>query len=630
MTYLLHRGMLILKRLIYFALFITILFLCMPIMGISSHAQTVGSVVSPSDAEPETEGETGSQLADTAPTEITEIAVNKFTVNRIHLLKQGASSASLDLPQLNGTIQFYREGADFAEKDVRYFVNYETGDFDCTYGNQTGLFFLKASIILEDERYVMAPEVSAFVSLPIFLYDPEQPTFLPPLNPKLNKHDAMETFHIVTDVHTDLQQVNAMLHNDFPYQRFYVYFEGGYYLNLPNVWDLNAVEAGIPGIYPAYRRPELPQGVLMADIPEAVCSINIQSSEAFTLSSPVSFGNNIVVRWLYPTPEPSLFRLRYRIGNGDWILDNDEYFMRLHSDENGKLSLYLNPWEMEKDIHYQFQLEYDSVYSNIFNLCVNEDGFYIPNEGDEDGGDRDNQTPPDVIQPPQNSSEPENRSDDSVAAASGQTAASETPSFPKSSAAAEADTSTSATWSGRRILQYLKISPGLPLIFEKDLIRVTIPANSPALLNLSDSDSLHVEIQVLSANTLRLTASLNEVPITEIPMTITMPWGAADKTEDLQVKKKDSEWIGKIAELNTDGTITFTVTQSGVYTILPSAPEDSASEEERKEDTLPALEPEITSRPAATNVLSAIGILSILILGSISIIAFLYYKRRKG
>lgn len=577
------------KRLTYSALpitFLLLLFLCMPIMEFTSHAQADGSSAPPS------------RESDSAPIEITEIEVNKFKVNRMHLLMRGDSSASLDLPQLDGTINFYREGEGFAEEDVLYSVKYDTGDFDNTCGDQTGLFFLKAFVILEDERYVMAPDVSDEISIPIFIYDPDHPSVLPPLNPDLNNYDAMEAFNIVTDVHTDLKQVEEMLNRDFPYQSFYIYFEGGYYLNLANTWDLSSVKAGVPGIYAAYRRPALPQGILMEDILEAVCSINIQDPDVFTLSSPISFGNNIAVSWLYPTPDPSLFRLRYRIGNGDWVIDTDEYFMCLHSNEDGSISLFLNTWEMEKDIHYQFQLEYDGVYSDILKLCVNQDGFYIPNEGDEDGSDRDNQTPPDVIQPPQNTSE--------------------TP---------ETDTSTAATWSGSRIMQYIKASPGLPLVFEKDLIRVTIPADSPALLNLSDSDFLHVEIHALSAVTLRLTVSLNEADLTGIPMTVTMPWAEENEREDLRIKDESGEWIGKVDELSTEGSITFTVTQSGVYTILPYDPEGSTTE--KGEYTPLDISLEVPSRQAGVNLLPVIGIPAILALGSIIVIIFIHYKRKK-
>lgn len=216
------------KHLTYLALPIMVLFLCILIMGFPSHAQIADSTALPSDDQ-------GTTVADTTPIEIIKIGFNRFAVNRMHLLMRGESSASLDLPQLDKTIHFYREGQDFAEKDVRYFVKYETEAFDSAYSNQTGLFFLKVSIILDDERYVMASEASSEVSIPIFLYDPDQPSYLPSLDPDLNNYDAMKAFHIVTDVYTDLGQVNAMLNSDFPYQRFYIYFEEGYYLNLPNV-----------------------------------------------------------------------------------------------------------------------------------------------------------------------------------------------------------------------------------------------------------------------------------------------------------------------------------------------------------------------------------------------------------
>lgn len=673
------------KRLTYLTLPITVLlflFLFPPITGSLSHAQTGSSIASPSDAKADIDDEDEDEedeeevlLDDTIaslsnaltatptdadPIEITDIEVGKHKVNCIQLLMQGDSSASLDLPQLEGTIYFYRKDSAFAEKNVRYSVSYDTEAFDDTYVHQTGLFFLKASILLEDERYTMSPEASTDIFIPVFLYNPEQPSALPPLNSKLNSYDAMEAFHIVTDIHTDLQQINTMLMSAYPYQRFYVYFENGYYLNVPNTWDLGSVEPGVPGIYPAYRRPELPEGIVMEDVLKAKCSINIQDPNVFTLSSPISFGNNIVISWLYPTPDPSLFRLQYRIGEGDWIVDTDEYFMRLYKNKDSSFSLFLNPWNMEKDIHYQFQLEYDGVSSDILKLCVNKDGFYIPNEGDEDGGDRDNQTPPDVIQPLPETSEsgdsssgshsgsssgkgsgyllpsvPESTAaaDDNAAAVSGQAKGSGLQPDPKPSAVMEADTSTAAIWFGRRIKQYLKVSSGLPLIFEKDLIRVEIPADSPVLSTLSDSDFLHVEIQALSADTLRLTASLNEVSLTGIPLTVTMPWAGKHKPEDLLVKAKDGEWRGKVDKSNADGSITFTVTQSGVYTITPSAAKtvsESATAKERLTVTQSALEPEIPSGAVSGNVLSFMIFPAILILCSIGVILFLYYKRKKG
>lgn len=595
------------------------------------------------------------------PIKITEIQINKFSINSIRLLMRGESSASLSI-SLTENINFYREGENFPEKDVGFSIRYETEAFDTTYRNKTGLFFLQASIVLEDPRYILAPDVSTGFTIPVFLYDPAKPSSLPPLDPELNHYDDMEAFHIVAPVQTDLQQVTDTLIKEYPYKRFYLYFDNGYYLTLPNHWNMNSVKTGTPGIYKANRRPRLPRGVLMDQIPEIACSINIQDPKTFTLSSPRSFGNNIVTTWLYPTPDKSRIRTWYRIGKGHWTEDRSEYLMSLHSGDNGKHSLYLQPWEMKKDIRYQFRLEYDGVYSDILEICVNKDGFYIPNEGDRDGGDRDNQTPPDVTQAPPEASSDGNSTgtgsdgqkgngtghpkqsdqsftDDSAAAISGQGgnagqktstkpgAGAKTPS-PKQSAATEADTATGTTWSGIRVQNYLKAFPGLPLLFEKNNIRVAIPADSPALLSVSDTDFLHVEIQGMTTDTIRLAVSLNDTPLNQLPLTITMPWAKDSISGKLRIKNRTGELIGNGVASNQEGFITFTVSQPGIYTVVPSAPEETPVPDQTASsssvDNATAL---LFQTQGGT--LAVTALFFSLILGGISIIIFRVHKRKE-
>ncbi len=332
--------------------------------------------------------------------EITRIRITEDLTKLIRLLELGTPAEELSIKADQNCINFFRENGRFAERDVAFSVIFRTGDFNAAHTDQTGLFLLDAEIMLEDDRYLISPDLSTEFTVPVFLYDEDQPASLP--SPVV-RDEAMDFFNILAAVHSDLKDVADQLNKKS--RNFYLSFENGYSLVTAGQWILDDIDMDSPGIYKAYYAPALPDGVLLKEIPLETCSVNIQDPEIFTLSSPTSVNSLICTEWLYPSPDLAGFRKWYRINDGEWMEYGGDDLMRLrnvyvYTGESPRYLLYLAAPLMDADSVYQFQLDYHGVYSDVLEIRLNGSGFvYRKYEGDRDGGDRGDETLPDITLP---------------------------------------------------------------------------------------------------------------------------------------------------------------------------------------------------------------------------------------
>ena len=470
-----------------------------------------------------------------------------------------------------------------------------TYDFSQLDGAPSGYFLLHGTIEPLD-GILIAPEL-AHVTLPLFLYDPDSPCEIP----AVDCHDLNDPM-VVIPAGVSHDEAVKYLHRNTNYA---VFLEDGIFWEITLTWDWSGVDLNIPGTYEAVGIPVIPDGILLPSaLSSPTCAVVVQDASILTLSPPIFNGYYFTVEWTKSTPDTELLHMDYAVGDGEWIEQTGQGLMNLDTMYGQSFNVFYYPEYIDDNfmvfnIPYYFRIEYNGEYSDVLKVLITEDLYsYELIGGDRDGGDRDDQTPPSVTQPPPTTLPPEETPEPEETPPletkpsaplwgnipSGGSAGSPSVQFPgppaeepEAPASSESDTQNAATWSGVRIKNYFNASPGLPLVFEKHRIRAAVPADCPVLLNISDTDRLHVEIQPLSADTICLAFSLNDIPLARLPLTVTMPWAKDSRTQNLQVKNETGELTADADYLSQENSVTFTVDRPGVYTILPSAPENTGA-----------------------------------------------------
>ena len=162
-------------------------------------------------------------------------------------------------------------------------------------------------------------------------------------------------------------------------------------------WDISGVRFGVPGDYTSYAVSPSEEGItLPAGFPDISAAVIVQDSSKFELGPPEFRSAHMDVCWTKETPDLSLLRAYYAIGDWDWQEDSGGDLINLEQDY-----LYVYYFDVEYfDTPYYFKLAYDGEESNILKVYMSEDKMYYDfYDGDRDGGDREEQDMPPIGQP---------------------------------------------------------------------------------------------------------------------------------------------------------------------------------------------------------------------------------------
>lgn len=273
-------------------------------------------------------------------------------------------------------------------------------DYDSLDTAQTGLTLLSGTITPPAGVYI-SPELDG-VEFPVFLYDPAAPCEMPA--------SFLEPLSCTQIILPEYAAAGDLIKRNELDDTLYYELEGGFTWNTAVSWDFDEVSFGTPGIYKAIARPKLPEGILLPDkLPELVCNIVIQEDGPLLLGPPEFTGLYMTAEWTRETPDPDQFRCFYAIGDGEWQEDIEQELISIPRFAPHYLQVFYYE-DVFFETPYSFQISYEGEYSNILKVYFSEGqihyNFY---DGDRDGGDREDQTPPDVNQtvPPSESSEPE-------------------------------------------------------------------------------------------------------------------------------------------------------------------------------------------------------------------------------
>lgn len=262
-------------------------------------------------------------------------------------------------------------------------------DYDCLEDAGTGLVMLPGTITPPDGCHI-SPELAG-TELPVLLYNPEEPCELP-----VTSVEPLSITRILLPEHAVLDD----LIQEIKSERSVDYIlEGGLNWSAEISWNFDAVDFGTPGTYQITARPLLPDGVLLPDgLPEPACDVIIQPDDVFLLGPPEFTGLFMVSQWTKETPELEKFRCFYAVGDGPWIEDAKQDLLLIPSHSPQSFQVYYYE-DVFFDTPYYFQLSYDGEYSNILKVYFSEGQIhYRFYDGDRDGGDREDQTPPDISQ----------------------------------------------------------------------------------------------------------------------------------------------------------------------------------------------------------------------------------------
>lgn len=390
------------KQFLYFLVLLTLI-LTLPPFEVPSIALTGTSVATPSDAE------------ETLPEDLLyeEILTEEITLEE--MIREKANAEPLEVikvitPYSNALILAARQNARelletklensdystavvlFSDKSRKFYpIQYDLDTFDLT---QTGLFSLNGTINVPDDGSISIPPDLMAVTIPVFLYDPEEPCELPVIS-----SDSVRDSQVLLSQNSSSEDLQKSLKNN---SVTYLYFDNGVFLSVPLIWDLSSVAFGTPGTYRIYGIPKLPEGILLSNsFSSYPCDVIIQETGVFSFTPPIFDGISFITRWTKPTPQREKFRRYYAIGDdGPWQEDTTGKFMQIESFNTQSMFVFYYE-NFQFDVPYYFQLEYDGEYSNILKIYLTEDDLYYDLiEGDRDGGDRGEQPPPSVTLPP--------------------------------------------------------------------------------------------------------------------------------------------------------------------------------------------------------------------------------------
>lgn len=285
----------------------------------------------------------------------------------------------------DGSSQFY---------PIRY-------DLDALDTSQTGFTYLQGTVEIPDDGSIICQPEWKNTALPVFLYSQEAPCELPVVS-----RDALPTSQATLPQHASLDDLKKKLYNA---KVSYLYLEQDIYWETNLIWDFHEVDFDTPGIYQITARHDLPEGLLLSDeFPPYTYSVIIQDTETFTLSPPTFQGVCFFSDWMKPTPQRELLRAYYAIGeDGEWQEDTNGKLIQIDHDSLQFFTVFYYE-NVFFETPYYFRLEYDGEMSNTLKIYLTEDQLsYELIEGDRDGGDREEQTPPSVVLPPETAVPPD-------------------------------------------------------------------------------------------------------------------------------------------------------------------------------------------------------------------------------
>lgn len=262
-------------------------------------------------------------------------------------------------------------------------------DYTSLMGAGTGLVMLPGTITPPDGCHI-SPEL-AETELPVLLYSPEEPRELP-----VTSVEPLSITQILLPEHAGFDDLIQEIKSE---RRIYYILEGGLTWSAEISWNFDAVEFCTPGTYQITARPLPPDGVFLPDgLPELACGVIIQPDDVFLLGPPEFTGLFMVSQWTKETPDLEKFRCFYAVGDGPWIEDTKQDLISIPSHQTQSFQVFYYE-DVFFDTPYYFKLSYDGEYSNILKVYFSEGEIhYRLYDGDRDGGDREDQTPPDISQ----------------------------------------------------------------------------------------------------------------------------------------------------------------------------------------------------------------------------------------
>lgn len=253
----------------------------------------------------------------------------------------------------------------------------------------TGLVMLPGTITPPDGCHI-SPELAG-TELPVLLYNPEEPCELP-----VTSVEPLSITQILLPEHAGFDDLIQEIKSE---RWIYYILEGGLIWSAEISWNFDVVDFGTPGTYQITARPMPPDGVFLPDgLPELACGVIIQPDDVFLLGPPEFTGLFMVSQWTKETPDLEKFRCFYAVGDGPWIEDTKQDLISIpsHSTQSFQVFYYEDVFF---DTPYYFKLSYDGEYSNILKVYFSEGQIhYRLYDGDRDGGDREDQTPPNISQ----------------------------------------------------------------------------------------------------------------------------------------------------------------------------------------------------------------------------------------
>lgn len=463
-------------------------------------------------------------------------------------------------------------------------------------------FMLIPGFIEIPEDVSLPPEFDREVLLPVFLYDSASPCEIPVVSFTLSPDYILLR---------EIDEEETLLQSKLLNQSVWFYFEGGYSWSTDMDWDISGVRFGIPGNYMAHAVAPSVEGItLPAGFSNISAAVIIQDGNKFMLGPPEFRSAHMDVCWTKETPDLSLLRGYYAIGDGDWQEDAGGDLINLEKDY---MYVYYSDVK-DFDTPYYFKLSYDGEDSNILKVYMSEDKMYYNfYDGDRDGGDREEQNTPSVGQPSppnpsadgssdgdisgpssgsgghssagsrqssrQSSSSSQRPSGPSGSIADGPAAVSETEagspvSEPDSKLAErtpvpvsmEEDTDDYVALSGNRIKKYLEFNPGQPLIVAKHRIRLSIPTDTGLFSGMDGQSLFRAKLLVLSEKVFSVELLIDGIPLKDIPpLTITIPCKPDEEDLIFSLIGTDGEILDETRKQG--GFLTFTVTQTGTFTL---------------------------------------------------------------
>jgi len=496
------------------------------------------------------------------------------------------------------------------------FSNSETTVTDTT---TCGEYLETGSIALPDSSYKWKEGILSTLTLPVKVYDPEEPIEIVSLEEVWNEFDMAFSLEKNKSIDELLQKA--------PRQTAWPCFDaaGNEYAS-PVIYDTSNVKENTTGIYYIQATFKEPLNCRFADtltIPTYSIPVTVQAPgqprlDLFYLSANYEF---ILFPWVTTGINLDTIEVWLSENEGEWrkLVLNDEAYIH-----DSMLDLYA--WYLNEGSSYRIQVKYEGGETGIASFTYEwdmlSDGKYI--EGDRDGGDTDGNPTGESgsSETPVITGDNETGKKDPVPT---ETPANKAPSpTPKPSLVQEIPFSEREKpyLLGTEINLMLKNRESVR--FSGGTIMLDISKAVIESLDLADTDRFLVTILPLDNNGFSIEMLLNESVITTLPsMEISMPYHQNENT--IPVLINDSgEKIALGNFISDAGIVTFTIQETGTFYVK--------NEEITVPDTLagnPLTTAEITVTKNKTNAIWATIIICSAVIAITTVIAIFIYNNKR-